>query len=76
MLRRLQNQPGESAEDDARFAFVCGFLSHMALDIVFHPWVYAVTGPYYDADPVRQANSQMCHRLVKSWLDLAMLRAL
>jgi hypothetical protein len=72
MLFRLQDQP-ENKENDARFAFVCGFLSHMALDIVFHPWVYAVTGPYYDADPDRQADSQMCHRLVESWLDLAML---
>ena len=63
-----------NAEDDARFAFVCGFLSHMALDIVFHPWVYAVTGPYYDPDPDRQADSQMSHRLVESWLDLLMLR--
>jgi hypothetical protein len=73
MLRRLQNRP-PSAEDDARFAFVCGFLSHMALDIVFHPWVYAVTGPYYDPDPDKQADSQMSHRLVESWLDLLMLR--
>lgn len=72
MLFRLQNQPGDKG-NDGRFAFVCGFLSHMALDIVFHPWVYAVTGPYYDADPVRQADSQMCHRLVESWLDLAMI---
>ena len=63
-----------AAEDDARFAFVCGFLSHMALDIVFHPWVYAVTGPYYDPDPDKQADSQMSHRLVESWLDLLMLQ--
>jgi len=73
MLRRLQNRPA-NPEDDARFAFICGFLSHMALDIVFHPWVYAVTGPYYDPDPVRQADSQTSHRLVESWLDLLMLR--
>jgi hypothetical protein len=73
MLRRLQNRP-PNAEDDARFAFVCGFLSHMALDIVFHPWVYAVTGPYYGPDPDKQADSQMSHRLVESWLDLLMLR--
>jgi hypothetical protein len=73
MLRRLQNRPA-SIEDDARFAFICGFLSHMALDIVFHPWVYAVTGPYYDPDPDKQADSQMAHRLVESWLDLLMLR--
>ena len=57
MLRRLQNRP-PNAEDDARFAFVCGFLSHMALDIVFHPWVYAVTGPYYDPDPDKQVDSK------------------
>jgi hypothetical protein len=78
MLRRLQRQSLQTEpiniENDARFAFVCGFLSHMALDIVFHPWVYAVTGPYYDADQTRQTNSQMCHRLVESWLDLEMLR--
>ncbi len=74
MLRRLQNRPSANAEDDARFAFVCGFLSHMALDIVFHPWVYAVTGPYYDPDPDKQADFQMSHRLVESWLDLLMLQ--
>ena len=73
MLRRLQNRR-PNVEDDARFAFICGFLSHMALDIVFHPWVYAVTGPYYDPDPDKQADSQMCHRLVESWLDLLMLQ--
>ena len=77
MLRRLQNQPAEPRPKTMPdFAFVCGFLSHMALDIVFHPWVYAVTGPYYDPDPDRQADSQMSHRLVESWLDLLMLRAL
>ncbi|EWY42315.1 hypothetical protein N825_18675 [Skermanella stibiiresistens SB22] len=60
--------------DDAKFAFVCGFLTHMALDIVFHPWVYAVSGQYYDDDPVRRTESQARHRLVESWLDLLMLR--
>src|SRR3954470_8822008 len=73
MLRRLQKHP-DTANNDARFAFVCGFLSHMALDIVFHPWVYAVTGPYYDPDPDIQTSSQMSHRLVESWLDLLMLQ--
>jgi hypothetical protein len=83
MLSRLQSSPTNDKpandepandEDDARFAFVCGFLTHMALDIVFHPWVYAVSGPYYHPDPDRQADSQMRHRLIESWLDLLMLK--
>jgi hypothetical protein len=78
MLSRLQNHPESDElandEDDARFVFVCGFLTHMALDIVFHPWVYAVTGPYFHPDPDTQADSQMRHRLVESWLDLLMLK--
>ena len=76
MLERLRGGTTEragSASDDAKFAFVCGFLTHMALDIVFHPWVYSVTGQYYDADPVRRTDSQMRHRLAESWLDLLML---
>ncbi|UEM23619.1 zinc dependent phospholipase C family protein [Skermanella mucosa] len=77
MLERLRDgtaAKSSNASDDAKFVFVCGFLTHMALDIVFHPWVYAVTGQYYDADPVRRMDSQMRHRLVESWLDLLMLR--
>lgn len=77
MLERLRDGTAGAAggaSDDVKFAFVCGFLTHMALDIVFHPWVYSVTGQYYDPDPVRRTDSQMRHRLVESWLDLLMLR--
>ncbi|WP_192499441.1 zinc dependent phospholipase C family protein [Skermanella pratensis] len=76
MLRRLRDGTAAGAgstSGDVKFAFVCGFLTHMALDIVFHPWVYAVTGQYYDPDPVRRTDSQMRHRMVESWLDLLML---
>lgn len=65
MLERVAARPpGE--ERDRRTAFLCGFLSHMALDIAFHPWVTHRSGDD------RQATLR--HLLVESWLDLVMLR--
>ncbi|MBC7476282.1 MAG: zinc dependent phospholipase C family protein [Candidatus Sericytochromatia bacterium] len=56
-----------------KLAFVSGFLTHMAMDINFHPYVYYFSGNYYDEDPSESANAQMRHRIIEGWIDLYML---
>lgn len=69
-LRGTQNDPlfAEKA------AFACGFLTHIALDSVLHPFVYHVSGNYYAACAAERNAARARHRLVESWLDLQVLR--
>jgi hypothetical protein len=72
MLEILKNN-----QDDPLFAqklaFTCGYLTHMAMDINFHPYVYYFSGNYYDESISKQIDAQMRHRLIESWLDLYIL---
>ncbi|MGQ9365157.1 zinc dependent phospholipase C family protein [Azospirillum sp. ST 5-10] len=65
LLERVAALPGGEARD-RRAAFLCGFLTHMALDIAFHPWVSHVAGD--------DGEATARHLLVESWLDLLMVR--
>ncbi|WP_029008527.1 zinc dependent phospholipase C family protein [Azospirillum halopraeferens] len=65
MLDRIAGLPA-GEERERRAAFLCGFLTHMALDMAFHPWVVHRAG----ADRLATAR----HLLLESWLDLVMLR--
>src|SRR5690606_28826364 len=56
-----------------KLAFTCGFLTHFAMDINFHPWVYYLSGNYFDPKPEAQLDAQMRHRIIESWLDLHIL---
>lgn len=58
---------------DKKIAFICGFLTHMAMDINFHPYVYYFSGNYYDGEHSKKVDAMMRHRLIESWLDLYML---
>lgn len=64
--RALPN-PNEAAPI---MALVAGYLTHMALDQVFHPWVYGVTGAYSSPDAKIRRQAMTLHRLLESWLDL------
>lgn len=64
----------QGGDADGILAFACGFLTHMALDATFHPWVYRISGQYYDRDPSARAEARLRHRLVESWLDLWVAR--
>ena len=50
-------------------AFVLGYLTHCALDIVFHPAINALAGDYYDSDPLRRRSSVYLHRQLETSLD-------
>jgi hypothetical protein len=60
----------EKAEDERDFAFCCGYISHCALDITFHPMVYYLSGDYYDPDPVRREHAAYLHRHIETCLDV------
>lgn len=74
MLRRLK-AGGDHAPDFApQVAFAAGFLTHMALDMTFHPWVYAATGQYHASDAAERLLAVTRHRMLETWLDLHTLK--
>lgn len=49
----------EWEEDDLqKFAFTCGFLTHMAADQIIHPLVNKVAGPYYKSGDHRKVHRE------------------
>ncbi len=73
MLKALRDSPNDVLYGE-KTAFICGFLTHIALDTTLHPYVYHVSGNYYDDCPVARQESQARHRLIESWLDLYLLQ--
>jgi hypothetical protein len=59
------------AEDERKFAFACGFLSHVAADQTIHPLVNLISGPYYGRGSNRKA-----HREAEIYQDLMLYRTL
>lgn len=51
-------------------ALIAGLLSHIFVDINFHPFIYYFTGHYYDQDPKKRELAQRRHRSLESLLDL------
>jgi hypothetical protein len=45
-------------DDQRKFAFICGFLSHMAADQIIHPLVNRIAGPYYKAGDHREIHRE------------------
>ena len=68
------NEAVLSVLDHARgmhdIAFALGYVTHCALDIVFHPVVNALAGDYYDEDPVQRSRSAYLHRRIETCLDV------
>ena len=50
-------------------AYTLGYLSHCALDKVFHPIIVNLSGNYRDPDPVKRSAAQYRHRLLETDLD-------
>lgn len=44
--------------DHRKFAFVCGYLSHMAADQIIHPLVNAIAGPYFKRGDAREKHRE------------------
>lgn len=73
MLKALRDSPNDPLYGE-KAAFICGFLSHIALDTILHPYVYHVSGNYYADSPDERRESQVRHRLIEAWFDLYLLQ--
>ncbi len=54
-----------------KFAFACGYLSHMAADQIIHPVVNDIAGPYY-----RTGENRKVHRRCEIYQDVALFHTL
>jgi len=54
-----------------KFAFACGYLSHMAADQIIHPLVNDIAGPYY-----RKGENRKIHRECEICQDVALFHSL
>jgi hypothetical protein len=43
-------------DDNQKFAFICGFLTHIAADQIIHPVINQVAGPYYKGGDHRERH--------------------
>lgn len=60
-------------QDEKKFAFICGFLSHIAADQMIHPVVNSIAGPYYKGGDIRELHRKcevyqdvVLHSMVKN----------
>lgn len=72
-LKYLKENKNDSLFSE-KLAFICGYLTHCAMDINFHPYVYYFSGNYYDPDKNESINAQMRHRIIESWIDLYIIK--
>jgi len=63
---RWEEQEWEGVDYD-KFAFACGFLSHIAADQIIHPKVNEIAGPYY-----RRGENRKIHRECEICQDMAL----
>ena len=60
----------DNTENPRDIAFLLGFVTHCALDIITHPAIYYLTGNYYDKDPAQMFLSRYNHSLFETGLDI------
>lgn len=70
-VRIKEESPGSL---EPLFAFLCGYLTHVAADTVFHPYVYSVSGNYYHPEPEERTRAEGRHRLFETMLDFHILQ--
>ena len=59
----------KQAQDERAFIFVCGYLTHCALDIFFHPTICELSGDYHDPNPIKRRRAVYLHRYLETVLD-------
>jgi hypothetical protein len=67
-LRRVREMP-DSTRRAKCYAFAMGYISHCAVDIVTHPYIFYITGDYYSIDLEQAAKAQENHLRVEYHLD-------
>ena len=67
---RWEDEEWEGVDYD-KFAFACGYLSHMAADQIIHPLVNDIAGPYY-----REGENRKRHRECEIYQDVGLFHTL
>jgi hypothetical protein len=67
---RWEQDEWEGVDYD-KFAFACGYLSHMAADQIIHPLVNDIAGPYY-----REGENRKTHRECEIYQDVGLFHKL
>jgi hypothetical protein len=56
-------------QNDTNLAFICGYLTHCAMDIVFHPVVFYFSGYKKNSGAQEQARSSYLHWHYETFID-------
>jgi hypothetical protein len=54
---------------DRNLAFTLGYLCHCVVDIITHPYIFYISGDYYNIDPKIAFQAQLAHMRVEYGLD-------
>ncbi|MCP4134820.1 MAG: zinc dependent phospholipase C family protein [bacterium] len=60
----------KAAQNERDLACIMGYIAHCALDIVFHPVVYYISGNSHSEDPVQNERAQYKHLYLETRLDI------
>lgn len=63
-------RPLSRDEHSLLLLFVMGYLAHVALDTLMHPFVYYYSGNYYAEDAAEKQRSEARHRAIETVYDL------
>lgn len=70
-LIRTQAKHTQRTKDKALpAALLVGLISHLYADVVMHPFVWHMTGNYYDDDPDTKSQVRQRHRALESLMDM------
>jgi hypothetical protein len=70
ILALLDNTAKEAGDKKKRLlSFVLGYVSHCAVDIVTHPYIFYIAGDYYSGDLKKAEKAQLNHLRVEYALD-------
>ena len=56
-------------KDKEELAFIFGYITHCALDIIFHPIIYFLSGNYYDKDKEKRDKTAYLHYNIETYID-------
>lgn len=59
----------KTTKNKQELAFIFGYITHCALDIVFHPIIYFLSGNYYDKDKIKRDKAAYLHYNLETYID-------
>lgn len=73
LLKKILYAKEITNETEAPIIFFClGLMSHILVDAYFHPYIFKITGDYYDPNKFNRVLARARHRKVETILDHAL----